>query len=548
MPRARQTPQHTHRDFGAHLGCPLRAAALSAAALLAVLGPATAKDAQAQSANAAAPTAAPNTAPPAKAFRHDDSRAAADAYAAWIAKAWKPNRLSAAAHVSAGEAVLDSNGDPDLAARKFARAIATDAKSADAWHGLARALLAKPQKSLRGAQRYATPRNAAGAAHRAYDLASTQQQKAAALASLAEALTRRSYWRPALDALRTSLALEPSSAVQARYDALRAQHGFRIVNYDVEIERKQPRLCVRFSEPLRATAATSTGTAAFDYTAFLALDGRDPQTPTVEGNRLCVNGLTHGETHTLRVREGLPAKIDDRLVKTVDLAVFVKDRAPSVRASAKRFVLPMSGQNGIPLTSINTRKLDIDIYRIGDRGMMQALTDGTFGRGLDQWERSNIARTRGAKVYTGTLATRMQRNTEVTTALPVTTAITDFKPGIYALHAKPSGQEATRANAATQWFVVSDIGLTTISGQDGVHVFVKSLSTARTLAGVSVALIARNNDVLATATSNDSGQVTFPARLTRGEGGAAAALVTAQADQAGYAFLRLTEAAFDLTD
>ena len=30
---------------------------------------------------------------------------------------------------------------------------------------------------------------------------------------------------------------------------------------------------------------------------------------------------------------------------------------------------------------------------------------------------------------------------------------------------------------ATQWFIVSDLGLTAFSGNDGIHVFVNSLAT-----------------------------------------------------------------------
>ncbi|MEO0729876.1 MAG: MG2 domain-containing protein, partial [Pseudomonadota bacterium] len=481
-------------------------------------------------------------------FVHDDSRAAAASYAKWLKGAWTPNGMSARNHIRAGNQILAAGDDPDVAARRFARAVVTDTNSSEAWRGLARALLAKPPASLRGNQRYATPRNAAGAAHRAYDLAKTDKQKALALATLAEALKRRSYWRPALDALKTSLALTPSPAVAARYARMREQHGFRIVNYDVEVERAAPRLCIRFSEDLRSGAPNASVAARFDYTSFVALDGKDPQSLSIEGARLCVNGLIHGETHTVRAREGLPARIDDALAKTVDLRIFVKDRAPSVRASAKRFVLPMNGQNGIPLTTINTSQLDIEIYRIGDRGILRALNDGTVGRNLQQWDRETLTRERGRKVYEGSLSTRSKRNAEVTTAVPVREAIPDFKPGIYAMHAKPSGTETTNGNGATQWFVVSDLGLTAIKAKEGVHVFVKSLTTARNVGAAKIKLVSRSNEVLGTGTSDADGRYSFAAGLTRGEGGMAPALVTVEHADGGFAFLNLTEAAFDLTD
>jgi uncharacterized protein YfaS (alpha-2-macroglobulin family) len=42
-----------------------------------------------------------------------------------------------------------------------------------------------------------------------------------------------------------------------------------------------------------------------------------------------------------------------------------------------------------------------------------------------------------------------------------------------------------------QWFVISDLGVTTMSGVDGLHVFVRSLGTAEAKAGVTVELLNR---------------------------------------------------------
>ena len=49
---------------------------------------------------------------------------------------------------------------------------------------------------------------------------------------------------------------------------------------------------------------------------------------------------------------------------------------------------------------------------------------------------------------------------------------------------------------ATQWFVMSDFGLTAYSGSDGIHAFVNSLATTEPIPGTEVRLIARNNEVL----------------------------------------------------
>ena len=60
-------------------------------------------------------------------------------------------------------------------------------------------------------------------------------------------------------------------------------------------------------------------------------------------------------------------------------------------------------------------------------------------------------------------------------------------------------------------------------------------------------LIARNNEVLGTAKTDDAGYARFDAGLKRGTGGMAPALLVADTGQ-DYAFLDLATAAFDLTD
>src|SRR6202044_436533 len=100
---------------------------------------------------------------------------------------------------------------------------------------------------------------------------------------------------------------------------------------------------------------------------------------------------------------------------------------------------------------------------------------------------------------------------------------------------------------AAQWMVVSDLGLTAISGDDGVHALVQSLGSAGPLAGVELRLIARNNEVLATKTTGADGRVDFDPGLSRGKGGSAPGLLVATF-AGDYGFLILAQNAFDLSD
>src|SRR5690606_29876148 len=74
-----------------------------------------------------------------------------------------------------------------------------------------------------------------------------------------------------------------------------------------------------------------------------------------------------------------------------------------------------------------------------------------------------------------------------------------------------------------------------------------SLDSALPKSGVQLALVARNNAILAEAVSDGTGIASFPAAVLRGEGGNRPAVVMAYgADD--FTFLELTGAGFDLSD
>src|SRR5262249_36014922 len=151
----------------------------------------------------------------------------------------------------------------------FARAVVADPKDSLAWIGLAKSLLAIKVDPDRGAERYDLPVNASGAAYRAYERATDPAVKARALAVLREAMQRRSYWRPAIGALRSSLALADNSVVRESFDKLRAEHGFRMTDYKTEADATSPRVCVQFSENLAR--------GQIDFAKYVSVNGKDPQ-------------------------------------------------------------------------------------------------------------------------------------------------------------------------------------------------------------------------------------------------------------------------------
>ncbi|HEY1473923.1 MAG TPA: alpha-2-macroglobulin [Pseudolabrys sp.] len=378
------------------------------------------------------------------------------------------------------------------------------------------------------------------AAYIAYQRATARDLEADSLAVLGRALADRKLWRPALDSMRLALDLHESADLRGQYERLRTEYGFRMLDYSVDSDAVSPRACFQFSEELPGRRT--------DFSPFVAVAGQDKPAISANDKQLCVEGLKHGERYQIMLRAGLPSVVHETLAKSADFTIFVRDRKPFVRFSGKAYVLPRTGQRGIPLLSVNTSAVVLSVYRIGDRNLVDTVLGYDFQRNLSPYEAERLANERGAKVWGGELVVEPKLNTEVTTAFPVDQALGDLKPGVYVMTATPKDLVANDYDQrASQWFIVSDLGLTAYSGHDGVDVFIHSLASAEPSAAVEVRLIARNNEVLAVKPTDKEGFVHFEAGLTRGEGGQAPAAIVA-ADKADYAFLSLKTTAFDLSD
>src|SRR5689334_22546731 len=382
--------------------------------------------------------------------------------------------------------------------------------------------------------------NAATAAYISYQRATNAPDEAAALITLANAFGKRDEWRQALNVLKIALALDATPDLKATYASLREKYGFRVSNFSVDSDSASPRACFQFSEKLPKRT---------DFAPYVVVAGQDKPAISVDDQQLCVEGLEHGDTYSITLRAGLPSTVDENLLKNADFTIYVRDRSPSVRLAGKAYVLPRTGQQGIPLISVNTDALKVSIYRIGDRSLLDNVLGDDFERNLYGYSLDDIASQKGEKVWTGELKVEKELNQEITTAFPINEAVPTMQPGVYLLAAQPANVPGDDyGERATQWFIVSDLGLTAYTGSDGIHAFVRSLASAAASDGIELRLVARNNEVLAVRKTDAAGHAVFEPGLARGEGGTAPALLIAADPKGDYAFLNLKGPAFDLSD
>ena len=434
-----------------------------------------------------------------------------------------------------------------LAAKDFGKAIAA----------FERAIAARDDhpavwSALAQAQADTTPSNLARALQagwQAYSKAEAGKERIAAGMWLAKLLDGPMN-RPAdaLAAYRASLAeaMEarlPLPEAKARMDELRLVVGLTLKSVTVSADEAPARLCLRFSDQLKSGRD-------LHFEDFVSLKPAARVTALADGKELCLSGLVHGTGYQVTVRQGLPGADGLSLKHDETKRVQVPDRSPSVAFKGQSFVLARGDAGGLPVLTVNLDSVGIKVYRVNDRALVSQIKEDGVNQSLTSWRAESLKTSDGELIWDGRMAVKGERNKEGVTGLAIRQLIPNPKPGLYAVIAEPADvpEDVKPWRKATQWLMISDIGLSTTRGADGVHVFARSLATAKPAAGVDVALLARNNAELGRAVTDAEGHARFAEGLTRGEGGQSPMLVTATAKDGDFAALDLTLAAFDLSD
>lgn len=381
---------------------------------------------------------------------------------------------------------------------------------------------------------------ALSAALNSYLRAPSRVDQRRALTTAALSLQELERGRDMLAVLRLANALSPHPKTKQMLEEATEAYGFRVTDSTVESNSADPRICVEFSEDLKRSDVDFN-----DYVQSAA----QGLSVAVQDRELCIEGLEHGQRYRVALRAGLPAANGDSLSGNVEITHYVRDRVPSLRFPGRAYVLAKSDTAALPINSVNLPRVELRLRRISDRNLLRSMQEDLFGQPLSRWQEEYLSEQIAEDIWSGEAELSQSLNQDVTTRLPLASVLAEQPVGIYALTARIPGADPYQDGAtATQWFVLTDLGVSSMSGTDGLHVQVQSLTTAQPRAGITLSLISVSNAVLGRAETDETGHAQFAPGLIRGQGGAAPALITAEEGAQDFAFLSLRDAAFDLSD
>jgi uncharacterized protein YfaS (alpha-2-macroglobulin family) len=410
------------------------------------------------------------------------------------------------------------------------RAIANGADDGLAWLRLAQSELA------------AQDDHAMASAYNAYLKSTDPVERGAALFVIGRDYDRHDRQKEALAAFDAGLTFTRLSAIAERADELRRLITFRVTKVETQAEAEAGRVCLRFNEKIGTKGDIS-------YDSFVRSEPKLDGIVTARGDTLCLDGMKHGGAYTLEVLAGLPAATGERLRETFTTRAVIPDRKPQVRFSGTGYVLSQEGTSGLPLTTINVDKVKLRLLRVNERNLVPSIDAERLAMSFSSYEVDEVINRTGSLVWEGEMAISGERNRPIAMAIPLKDMLREKGSGVYLVVAQRSDlMQDEFATPATNWVLVSDLGLAAYKGADGMAVDVRSLATGKPLSGVAIRLLARNNGELSAVTSDAAGIARIPGGLLRGRGGDEPFVVTALGPGNDFNFLEIGHPAFDLSD
>ena len=404
--------------------------------------------------------------------------------------------------------------------------------SADHWMALANAQLRRAPPE---------PARALQAGWQAFMQVPAGAPEIPSLLVMAEALRRLE--RPIAQMQALEAVVERAPEDQRHREALvtaRRAAGLLVSRIRTEPDAEPARACLDFTTP----PARRADWQPQDWVrAEPALPG---MAVVKEGDTLCVAGLPWGRSTRLVLRGGLPGEDGLRMLRDNTVTVAMPNRAARIAFDSRAFLLPRGQDPRVTVATVNVTALSLRLVRVTERNIVTLTRDWRPGQQLDEWMAESLSEDTGRLVWEGRAElppAEMNRTTRA--ALPLPEVLRTAGPGLYVLVAKPG--DGSRGTVASLPIIATDLGITAWRGAEGLASQIRGFGDARPRAGVRVALLARNNDVIAEATTAADGLARFPAALLRGQGSHAPQSIHAfLADD--FAALDLETAAFDLSD
>ncbi|WP_226831435.1 MULTISPECIES: tetratricopeptide repeat protein [Acidithiobacillus] len=289
-------------------------------------------------------------------------------------------------------------------------------------------------------------------------------------------------------------------------------YGFKVQKITPDTNQFPTRTCVQFTAPLSEAPD-------FHASNWVTFSPAQAHVAVVrENGGICISGLPAGSSTQMHIRAGLPAIAGAVLAKAQTVTLTLPNRSPSIITDTGRFIIPASLPPAVGFSSINISRVKLKINRVPERALLAFVANHPL---LNQDEsESTLNNQNSLTIWQGSAdIPHFSANRLMHSILPLPKILQ--KPGLYAIEISP-GDGTPNPNGGlngVQLVLRTNLAPTVWQGRNGLYVQIRHYTDASPWSGVSVKLIAQDNDILQTVQTNADGIAFFPKPILQGSGG-----------------------------
>ena len=298
---------------------------------------------------------------------------------------------------------------------------------------------------------------------------------------------------------------------------------------------------------LQLSAATDPARAIEDK-AFVRVSPAAPFSLQSRGRELCVLGLDADQSYAVTLLPGLKARNGSELRRQATASITFAPKPGMVGFVDDGIILPRTDGAVIGLKAMNAGETEVTLFRVNHRALFQSTPDVGESALDGEWSYNYEAYGTRVEVHRETIDMAGPTNQMIERGVSLAGIVDQQAPGAYIIELARVADEGERRPARSwRWLYVTDIALAAYRGERALHVTARSIETAKTLPDTRVAVIARNNELLAEARTNAEGRAVFPAATISGTGNLAPKMVLAYRGDDDFAALDLARSPLDLS-
>ncbi len=203
------------------------------------------------------------------------------------------------------------------------------------------------------------------------------------------------------------------------------------------------------------------------------------------------------ERYVITVDQGLTAPDSSVLRKPYSVKLRIPDVPSQLRFMGNGFFLTRNQKMNLGMVTTNIDEVNLRIEKVFSNNLIYVSRVGNW-----RYWAEDLAK----PLHSDTISISAKLNEEINTTLNLEEYLDDKNAGIYKVTISDTDKSWVRA---TQWVLLTDLGIISKKAGDELWVWVNSLATLKPVSNTTVKLISDNNQTLLTGKTNWEGLVKF---------------------------------------